>query len=83
MRQSRRRYPARLRSASKAARHAAIIGLRAEVAALMDAHGAGHFQVGRFYAYARGRNPPALALLRAIKTALDPHGILSPGALGL
>jgi D-lactate dehydrogenase (cytochrome) len=61
----------------------AVRALRAEVAELMDAHGAGHFQVGRFYGYARGRNPAALALLRAVKTALDPHGILSPGALGL
>jgi FAD/FMN-containing dehydrogenase len=57
--------------------------MKTEVAELMDAHGAAHFQVGRFYAYARGRNPASLALLRAVKTALDPHAILSPGALGL
>jgi D-lactate dehydrogenase (cytochrome) len=61
----------------------AVKRMKGEVARLMDAHGAAHFQVGRFYDYARGRDPAALALLRALKAALDPHRILSPGALGL
>ncbi len=57
--------------------------LKAEIIDLMHSHGAAHFQVGRVYPYARGRNPASLLLLRAVKTALDPHYILSPGALGL
>jgi D-lactate dehydrogenase (cytochrome) len=61
----------------------AVKRMKTEVADLMDRHGAAHFQVGRFYPYAKGRNPAALALLRAVKAALDPHNILSPGALGL
>jgi D-lactate dehydrogenase (cytochrome) len=62
---------------------AAVKRMKAEVAALMDAHGAAHFQIGRFYAYPAGRNPASLALLRALKSALDPHNILSPAVLGL
>jgi FAD/FMN-containing dehydrogenase len=57
--------------------------LKSEIIDLMHAHGAAHFQVGRVYPYLRGRNDPSVALLRAIKTALDPHGILGPGVLGL
>lgn len=57
--------------------------LKGEIVDLMHAHGAAHFQIGRVYPYTRGRNPASLLLLRAIKTALDPHYILSPGALGL
>ena len=57
--------------------------LKSEIADLMHTHGAAHFQIGRTYAYARGRNAASLLLLRAVKTAMDPHYILSPGALGL
>jgi hypothetical protein len=57
--------------------------MKAEVAELMAAYGAAHFQLGKFYPYAKGRNAPALALLRSVKSALDPHHILNPGALGL
>ncbi len=57
--------------------------MKTEVADLMAAHGSAHFQIGKFYPYARGRNEPAMALLRAIKAELDPRGILNPGALGL
>jgi FAD/FMN-containing dehydrogenase len=57
--------------------------MKTEIADLMAAHGAAHFQIGKFYHFARGRNAPAVALLRAIKAALDPHHVLNPGALGL
>lgn len=62
---------------------AAVARMKDEIAALMAVHGSAHFQIGRFYNYAVGRNAPAMALLRAIKAALDPAGILNPGAVGL
>ena len=62
---------------------AEVARMKTDVADLMAAHGSAHFQIGKFYPFARGRNGPAMDLLRAIKAALDPHGILNPGALGL
>lgn len=69
--------------AANPAAAAEVARMKAEVADLMADHGAAHFQIGKFYPYARGRNAPAMALLRAVKAALDPAGILNPGALGL
>jgi D-lactate dehydrogenase (cytochrome) len=57
--------------------------MKNEVIALMHAHGAAHLQVGKAYKYLDGRNPASVALLKAVKAALDPKGILNPGALGL
>ncbi len=45
--------------------------------------GGAHFQIGRTYPYAEGREESALDLVRRIKTALDPKGTVNPGALGL
>lgn len=56
--------------------------LKHDVAELMVEFGAAHLQIGKFYPYLEGRNPAAVALLRALKAELDPHGILNPGALG-
>lgn len=70
-------YPANPGAAAEVKR------LKGEIVDLMHSHGAAHFQVGRVYPYRRGRNPQSLLLLRAIKSALDPLYILSPGALGL
>ncbi|WP_416906760.1 MAG: FAD-binding oxidoreductase [Polymorphobacter sp.] len=57
--------------------------MKADIQALMHAHGAAHLQVGKSYDLLGGRNEASVALLRAIKAALDPKGILNPGALGL
>lgn len=57
--------------------------LKNDIIALMQAHGAGHFQIGRAYPYQQRLSPPASGLLRAIKAELDPKGLMNPGALGL
>lgn len=62
---------------------AAVKRMKADIVELMHAHGAAHLQIGKQYPYLRDRNAPSVALLRAIKAALDPNAILNPGALGL
>jgi D-lactate dehydrogenase (cytochrome) len=47
---------------------------------VMDAHGAVHSQGGRFY---RTNSSSVDALLRRLKTALDPDQRLNPGVLGM
>jgi FAD/FMN-containing dehydrogenase len=54
-----------------------------EIADCLDSFGAVHFQIGRAYAYAPRLAPPSLALVQALKTALDPRGLMNPGSLGL
>lgn len=56
--------------------------LKQAIVALMQDYGAGHFQLGRAYPYQQRLAPPATSLLRAIKTELDPKGLMNPGALG-
>ncbi len=69
-------------AASSAAR-AEIDRMKHDVIDLMHAHGGAHLQIGKVYPLLEGRNPASVALLRAIKAALDPQDILNPGALGL
>jgi FAD/FMN-containing dehydrogenase len=57
--------------------------LKADLIALYGEHGAVHFQLGKMYPYAADLEPGALALVKAVKTALDPKGLMNPGALGL
>ena len=57
--------------------------LKRDMIALYAEHGAAHFQIGRAYPYRERLDPAALALLRAVKAALDPHGLMNPGVLGL
>jgi FAD/FMN-containing dehydrogenase len=57
--------------------------LVAETIALMRRHGGTHFQIGRLYPYLDGRAAASTALVRTLKQALDPDGIINPGALGL
>jgi D-lactate dehydrogenase (cytochrome) len=54
-----------------------------EVAAVLDAHGAVHFQIGRAYPHLPRLQPAARALLQALKAQLDPRGLMNPGSLGL
>lgn len=55
----------------------------AAIVALMRKHGSTHFQLGRLYPYADAKEGPALQFVKALKSELDPHGIINPGALGL
>lgn len=64
------------------ARHA-VHRLKSDLIALMVDHGATNFQIGKAYRYATRLQAPALALVRALKAAVDPDGRMSPGALGL
>jgi D-lactate dehydrogenase (cytochrome) len=57
--------------------------LKREIVALYAEHGAAFFQIGRAYPYRDRLDPTALSLLRAVKAALDPQGLMNPGVLGL
>jgi FAD/FMN-containing dehydrogenase len=57
--------------------------LKQDITALFGQFGAVHFQLGKTYPYAAGLAPETLAVLKAIKTAVDPDGLMNPGALGL
>jgi len=57
--------------------------LKGELIDLYDSHGAVHFQLGRAYPYAGRIAPEPAALVNAIKSALDPQGMMAPGVLGL
>ena len=58
-----------------------VARLRQRLADTLRAHGAVHFQLGKFYSYRTGRNPAALALLDAVKKQVDPEGLFNPGSL--
>jgi FAD/FMN-containing dehydrogenase len=60
---------------------AKVDALKHQVAELLRAHGATHFQLGKFYTYRAERNSAQLALLDAIRVQLDPQGLVNPGAL--
>jgi D-lactate dehydrogenase (cytochrome) len=57
--------------------------LKNDMTALFVEHGATNFQLGRAYPYAERLSAEPLALVKAIKGALDPDGRLTPGGLGL
>ena len=65
------------------ASRAAVETARRGVIDIFTRFGAAHFQIGRAYPYAQTREPATLALLQAIKSHIDPKGVINPGALGL
>ncbi len=57
--------------------------LKRDITALYSQFGAVHFQLGKTYPYVDVIDPGTLDLVRAIKAAVDPDGLMNPGALGL
>jgi len=62
---------------------AAVTAAREKIIAIFAAHGCGFFQIGRTYPYLASRDHATVALLKTLKTHLDPAGRLNPGVLGL
>jgi FAD/FMN-containing dehydrogenase len=62
---------------------ALVFAVRDQLAELFMRRGAAHLQIGRTYRYREGIAPVAFELLRAIKRAVDPRGLMNPGVLGL
>jgi len=60
-----------------------VPALRDEIVGLMYDCGGTHLQIGKVYPYLKGRDENATALLRQVKTQMDPNGLINPGALGL
>lgn len=62
---------------------ALYVELRRRLADAYAGLGAAHIQIGKYYAFERVLRPPAFDVLRQVKDALDPHGLVNPGSLGL
>ncbi len=60
-----------------------VASLRTAIVERTGALGAAHLQIGRTYPYARHLTPATRALAVQLRDALDPHGIMNPGVLGL
>ena len=74
--------PWRNRPANPAARNA-VAELRRATQELYTSHGGVSWQVARDYPFREALKPETFAMLTAIKRALDPRGLMNPGALGL
>jgi len=59
-----------------------VLDLRRRLARVFDELGAVHIQIGKYYEYQSMLEPELLGLVRAIKTELDPDGLVNPGSLG-
>ncbi|MGI9237462.1 MAG: FAD-binding oxidoreductase [Woeseiaceae bacterium] len=60
-----------------------VIEARNALNDLFDELGAAHLQIGKKYRYRQGLQPPALRLIEAIKSAVDPERLMNPKSLGL
>jgi len=55
--------------------------LRGELGAALRGAGAEHLQIGRYYPYEARLDPTMRRMLRSLKNALDPDGLMAPGVL--
>jgi FAD/FMN-containing dehydrogenase len=60
-----------------------VTTLRQGLLDIMTRHGVAHVQIGKSYPYLETRQATTVALLKALKAAVDPRGLVNPGALGL
>ncbi|KPL53527.1 hypothetical protein ABB55_15995 [Prosthecomicrobium hirschii] len=74
--------PWRGRPANETTR-AAVAELRRATQELYAGLGGVSWQAARDYPFREVLQPPTLALLESVKRALDPRGLMNPGALGL
>ncbi len=61
---------------------ALVARLRESLVQCFAAHGAASNQIGKTYAYAESMSPATRGLLVRLKGAVDPAGVMNPGALG-
>ena len=61
----------------------AAAALRTRLGEVLREAGAEHLQIGRYYPYLAHLDPTRQQLLRTLKHALDPRGLMNPGVLGL
>ena len=69
--------------AGNPAARALVEQLRAAIVAIFGRMGGMHFQIGRTYPLKDLSDPAGWRLLEAVKAAVDPHGRMNPGVLGL
>lgn len=60
-----------------------VQALRSKLRAVMQTQGAVHVQIGKMYNFLTTREPRVAELVRQIKGAVDPEGLVNPGSLGL
>ncbi len=58
-----------------------VFDLRDETAEILQAHGAAHMQIGRYYPFLSRLTPAQADIHRRIRAALDPDGRMNPGVL--
>jgi FAD/FMN-containing dehydrogenase len=57
--------------------------LRSDLTRFWMEQGCAHLQIGKTYRFLENRKPEVRALLQSLKAAVDPRGLINPGALGL
>ena len=58
-----------------------VFDLREAAAAILQAHGASHMQIGRYYPFLSRLTPAQADIHRRLRAALDPDGRMNPGVL--
>ncbi|MEM1089068.1 MAG: FAD-binding oxidoreductase [Pseudomonadota bacterium] len=58
-----------------------VRSMKEQMIALMQAHGATHYQLGKSYPFMSTREPGAAELLRMLKRQFDPQNLMNPGVL--
>ena len=61
----------------------AMATLRDDLVQFWAEQGCAHLQIGKTYAYLQSRQPAVRTFIEQIKAAVDPRGLVNPGALGL